>query len=93
MPETEREFMNFLQITNLFHTERLSPSGLGLLGVYYADIGEAVTYCPDCAEREFGDARTAGKVVLELTALIISLAALVISWAARSISLVLRGGS
>jgi hypothetical protein len=33
MPETEREFMNFLQITNFFHTERLSLSGLGLLGV------------------------------------------------------------
>jgi hypothetical protein len=23
--------------------------------VYFADIGEAVTYCPECAEREFGD--------------------------------------
>jgi hypothetical protein len=22
--------------------------------VYFADIGEAVTYCPECAEREFG---------------------------------------
>ena len=46
--------MNFLQITNFFPTERLSPSGHGLLGLYYADIGEAVTYCPECAEREFG---------------------------------------
>ena len=23
--------------------------------VYWADIGEAVTYCPECAEREFGE--------------------------------------
>jgi hypothetical protein len=23
-------------------------------GVYYADLGEAVTYCPECAEQEFG---------------------------------------
>jgi hypothetical protein len=23
--------------------------------VYFADIGEAVTYCPTCGEREFGD--------------------------------------
>jgi hypothetical protein len=22
--------------------------------IYFADIGEAVTYCPECAEREFG---------------------------------------
>jgi hypothetical protein len=22
--------------------------------VQHADIGEAVTYCPECAEREFG---------------------------------------
>jgi len=22
--------------------------------VYYADIGEAVTYCRECAEKEFG---------------------------------------
>ena len=21
----------------------------------YADLGEAVTYCPECAEREFGE--------------------------------------
>jgi hypothetical protein len=24
--------------------------------IYFADIGEAVTYCPECAEREFGEA-------------------------------------
>jgi ribosomal protein L44E len=23
--------------------------------ILFADIGEAVTYCPECAEREFGD--------------------------------------
>jgi hypothetical protein len=23
--------------------------------LYFADVGEAVTYCPECAEREFGD--------------------------------------
>jgi hypothetical protein len=24
--------------------------------ILFADIGEAVTYCPECAEREFGEA-------------------------------------
>jgi NAD-dependent SIR2 family protein deacetylase len=23
--------------------------------IYFADIGEAVTYCPECAAREFGE--------------------------------------
>jgi hypothetical protein len=23
--------------------------------LYFADIGEVVIYCPDCAEREFGE--------------------------------------
>jgi hypothetical protein len=23
--------------------------------ILFADIGEAVTYCPECAEREFGE--------------------------------------
>jgi hypothetical protein len=23
--------------------------------LYFVDIGEAVTYCPECAEREFGE--------------------------------------
>ena len=27
----------------------------------FADIGEAATYCPECAEREFGDGTTGGK--------------------------------
>ena len=25
--------------------------------LYFADVGEAVTYCPKCAEREFGESR------------------------------------
>jgi hypothetical protein len=25
--------------------------------IYFADISEAVTYCPQCAEREFGEGR------------------------------------
>jgi hypothetical protein len=25
--------------------------------VLFADLGEAVTYCPECAEREFGEDR------------------------------------
>lgn len=34
-----------------------SPERGEVWRVYLADIGEAVTYCPDCAEREFGDHR------------------------------------
>jgi hypothetical protein len=32
----------------------LSVGAVGRDGIVFADIGEAVTYCPDCAEREFG---------------------------------------
>ena len=32
-----------------------SPRRREVWSIYYADIGEAVTYCPECAEREFGD--------------------------------------
>jgi ribosomal protein L44E len=31
-----------------------SPQRGEVWSIYYADIGEAVTYCPECAEREFG---------------------------------------
>jgi hypothetical protein len=34
---------------------RRSPRRGETWGVYFADIGEAVTYCPACGEREFGD--------------------------------------
>jgi len=33
----------------------LSPRPGEVWSIYYADIGDAVTYCPECAEREFGD--------------------------------------
>ena len=33
-----------------------SPRRGEVWSVYYADLGEAVTYCPECAEREFGKA-------------------------------------
>jgi hypothetical protein len=32
-----------------------SPRRGEVWSIYYADIGEAVTYCPECAEREFGE--------------------------------------
>lgn len=32
-----------------------SPQGGEAWRVLFADIGEAVTYCPECAEREFGE--------------------------------------
>jgi hypothetical protein len=32
-----------------------SPRRGEVWSVYYADIGEAVTYCPECAGREFGE--------------------------------------
>ncbi len=28
--------------------------------LYWADIREAVTYCPECAEREFGESAAEG---------------------------------
>jgi hypothetical protein len=31
-----------------------SPQAGETWRVLFADIGEAVTYCPECAEREFG---------------------------------------
>jgi ribosomal protein L44E len=34
---------------------RRSPQPGEVWRVLFADIGEAVTYCPECAEREFGD--------------------------------------
>jgi hypothetical protein len=32
-----------------------SPRPGEVLRVLFADLGEAVTYCPECAEREFGE--------------------------------------
>lgn len=32
-----------------------SPRRGEVWSIYYADIGEAVTYCLECAKREFGD--------------------------------------
>lgn len=36
--------------------------------VYFADIGEAVTYCSDCAEREFGESNPATSALVALRA-------------------------
>jgi len=41
---------------NLTCAERgRSPRRGEVWSVYYADLGEAVTYCTECAEREFGE--------------------------------------
>ena len=31
-----------------------SPQRAEVWRVYFADLGEALTYCPTCSEREFG---------------------------------------
>jgi hypothetical protein len=37
-----------------------SPRPSEVWRVLFADIGEAVTYCPECGEREFGEGPTSG---------------------------------
>ena len=53
MPEPETVALNL----TCAECGRSSRRGEGW-SVYYADLGEAVTYCPECGLREFGDEET-----------------------------------
>jgi hypothetical protein len=50
MPEPET-----IALDLTFAECRRSPRAGEVWRLLFADIGEAVTYCPECAEREFGD--------------------------------------